>query len=224
MTDRNPLEVNGLPTGWRQRLRTIEAAAVAGIVAAVAWVYGLVRLLDGPQANASEAEFAAYFAKPDTGWDTLAVLQVIVFGTAGFLWFVGVIRSRLGAAEPKLFDTVFFGGGMLFSALIFVGSAALAAPFILADLGRVGVEPGTAAMARSFAIVVLAVFAPRVAALIVFSSSTLGLRTGALPRWLVAVGYLTGFVLLVDVTFSSPSVYIFPGWMALVSLVLLFRH
>jgi hypothetical protein len=30
--------------------------------------------------------------------------------------------------------------------------------------------------------------------------------------------------MVLNVTFYSPSVYIFPGWIAMVSLVLLFRH
>ncbi|MDJ0497405.1 MAG: hypothetical protein QNJ89_06220 [Acidimicrobiia bacterium] len=210
-------------TGWRASLRSIEAAAVAGLVAAVGWIYALVRLLDGPGVEASEEEITRYFSDPDTGWDTLFVLQVLVIATAGFLWFIGVIRNRVGTPTPKLFDTVFFGGGILVAGMIFIGSAALAAPFILADRGM-DVDPGAASMIRSYALVVLAVFAPRVAALVVFSSSTLGLRTGVLPRWMILVGYAVGVSMLLNVTFYSPSVYIFPGWIALLSLVLLFHH
>ncbi len=223
MTDPSPAESQILNSGWRRSVRSIEAAAIAGIVAAIGWVYGLVRLLDGPDVDASEAEIEQFFANPDTGWDTLIVLQVLVLATVGFLWFIGVIRTRIGEPTPKLFDTVFFGGAILFAGLIFIGSAALAAPFILADRG-LNVDPGGAAVVRGYAMVVLAVFAPRVAALVVFSSSTLGLRTGELPKWLVLAGYAVGVVMVLNVTFYSPSVYIFPGWIAMVSLVLLFRH
>ena len=224
MTDQDSADSTISFTGWRASLRSIEAAAVAGLVAAIGWVYALVRLLDGPGVDASDEEITRYFSDPDTGWDTLFVLQVLVIATAGFLWFIGVIRNRVGQAAPTLFDTVFFGGGILVAGMIFVGSAALAAPFILADRGM-DVDPGAASMIRSYALVVLAVFAPRVAALVVFSSSTLGLRTGVLPRWMIIIGYVVGFVMLLNVTFYSPSVYIFPGWIALVSLVLLFhRH
>lgn len=223
MTDRDSTGDATSFTSWRRPLRSIEAAAVAGIVAAVGWVYALVRLLDGPGVDASEAEITRFFADPDTGWDTLIVLQVLLVATAGFLWFIGVIRNRIGEPTPKLFDTVFFGGGILFAGLVLVGSAALAAPFILAD-GGANVDPGAAALIRSYALVVLAVFAPRVAALVVFSSSTLGLRTGVLPRWMILVGYVVGVAMVLNVTLYSPSVYIFPGWIALVSLVLLLRR
>lgn len=223
MTDRDSAGDSHAVDGWRKSLRSIEAAAVAGIVAAVGWIYALLRLLDGPGVDASEAEITRFYADPDTGWDTLIVLQVLVVATAGFLWFIGVIRNRVGQAGATLFDTVFFGGGILFAGLIFVGSAALAAPFILADRG-IDVDPGAASMIRSYVMVVLAVFAPRVAALVVFSSSTLGVRTGVLPRWLILVGYVVGVSMVLNVTFYSPSVYIFPGWIALVSMVLLFRR
>lgn len=136
MTEKEAVDRGQPVSGWRASLRSIEAAAVAGIVAALGWVYALVRLLEGPNVDASESEIADFFAHPNKGWDTLIILQVLVVATAGFLWFIGVIRNRIGEAAPKLFDTVFFGGGILFAAFIFVGTAALAAPFILAEHRR----------------------------------------------------------------------------------------
>lgn len=224
MTDQDPIDDVVPIAGWRNSLRSIEAAALAGMVAAGGWAYALVRLLDGPGIDASEAEIAGFYADPNTGWDTFIVLQVLFVATAGFIWFVGVIRNRTGERLPKLFDTVFFGGGVLFAGLMLLGSAALAAPFVLADRGGVEIDPGAAAITRAFAFVVLAVFAPRMAALFVFSSSTLALRTGVLPRWLSYFGYLLGVMLLLDVTFTTPIVYAFPSWIALVSIVLLFRR
>ncbi|MCP4967534.1 MAG: hypothetical protein GY926_20160 [bacterium] len=198
---------------------------MAGLVAAIGWVYALARLLDGPEVNASEAEILSYYGGGDLGRETLLILQVLFIATAGFLWFVGVIRGRIGASIPKIFDTVFFGGGILLAGLMFVGTASLTAPLILVELGDVAVDPGAAAMIRSFAFVLLGVFATRISALFVFSLSTLGLRTGVMPRWLAIVGYLLGVGLLLDVTFSSPSLYAFPVWLALVSIVLVFhRH
>jgi len=220
----NPIEESVPVSGWRKRLGSIQAAAMAGLVAAIGWVYALVRLLDGPGVDATEDEIIRFYSNPDTGWDTFFVLQVLFVATAGFLWFVGVIRGRVGIGIPKLFDTVFFGGGILLAGLMFVGSAALAAPFVLADRGAVGIDPAAAAMTRSFAMVALGVYAPRIAALFVFSSSTLGLRTGVLPRWLAVLGYVLGVLLLVDVTISTPSVFVFPAWIALVSIVLVFHR
>jgi hypothetical protein len=55
-------------------------------------------------------------------------------------------------------------------------------------------------------------------------SSTLALRTGAFPRWLVVVTYVVGVAEFVNVTLAEPTLYVFPAWIALVSVVLLVRR
>jgi hypothetical protein len=47
------------------------------------------------------------------------------FAGIAFLWFIGVVRDRLGHLEDQFFPTVFFGSGLLFLAMTFA-SAALA--------------------------------------------------------------------------------------------------
>ncbi len=48
--------------------------------------------------------------------------------------------------------------------------------------------------------------------------------TGALPRWLAWLSYLVGIGEFVNVTIARPTVYVFPAWIALVSIVLLIRR
>ena len=78
-------------------------------------------------------------------------------------------------------------------------------------------------MIRSLAAVVLSVFAPRVAALFMFSTASLGRATGALPRWLVVVTHVVGIGLLLNVSIAESGIYFMPVWMVLVSVVLLVR-
>ncbi|MDH4280055.1 MAG: hypothetical protein OEW83_18440 [Acidimicrobiia bacterium] len=213
---------NGLLSGWRRRLRSFQAAAAAGIVASVGWLVVMTRWLDAPSIEASDSEILEYYADPE-GLSGLASLQILVIATIGFLWFVGVIRGRIGDAEPKLFGTVFFGGGILLAVLMFIGSAAFAAPLVLVEETGRAVDPDTVAMSRILARIVLGVFAPRIGSLFIFSLSTLALRTEALPRWLILVSYAVGVAMFLNVTMASPNVYVFPAWMALVSVVLLFH-
>ena len=208
------------PTDWRRRLLSIRGAAVAGVVAALGWLVVLVRWLDAPKIDASDAEIREYYAAVDS-WNGLASLQILVWATIAFLWFIGVIRDKIGPVEPKLFGTVFFGGGIILAVLMFIGSAAFAAPMILVEESDRGVDPDVVAMTRTIARIVLGVFAPRIASLFIFSLSGLSLRTGAMPRWFVFVSYAIGVALFVNVTFYSPNVYVFPGWMLLASAVLL---
>lgn len=209
---------------WRRRLRSIEAAAAAGLIAAAGWGIGLTQLLSVPSLDASDSEIRRYYSNPDVGSDALWSLQVLAIATIGFLWFIAVIRGRIGTNEPKLFGTVFLGAGILLAALMFVGAAAVAAPALLVSEGNRTVDPDAAATTTSFAIILLAVFAPRVASVFVLSLSSLALRTGALPRWLIVLSYIFGVGMFINVTFSKPNVYGFPAWIALVSVVMFIRR
>ena len=56
---------------------------------------------------------------------------MVPFAGIAFLWFIGVLRDRLGEFEDRFFSTVFLGSGLLFLAMLFA-SAAVAGGIILA--------------------------------------------------------------------------------------------
>jgi len=207
---------------WRGRLASVESAAIAGIICAAGWSIGLSVLLKSPVAGASDAEIRRFYGGPDVGRDAVLALQVIIFATIAFIWFVGVVRSRLGEQEPKLVGTVFLGGAIILAGLTLVGAAVLAAPSVLVEAGGTP-DPGAAAISRALAVTVLSVFTPRVATLVMFSTAALARRARALPRWLIVLTYVVGLAEFVNVTISTPTVYVFPAWIALVSVVLLVR-
>ena len=61
------------------------------------------------------------------------VLNLLSFAGIAFLWFIAVVRDRLGALEDRFFATVFLGSGLLFIAMTFV--AATVAGGIIRVLG-----------------------------------------------------------------------------------------
>ena len=79
-------------------------------------------------------------------------------------------------------------------------------------------------MVRALAALALAVFAPRMATLIMFSTAALCRKAHALPGWAIAVSYLGGAVEFVNVTIAEPTLYVFPAWIALISVVMLLRR
>src|SRR5215213_9626658 len=105
------------------QLRTPKAAAIAGIVFSILLIaiFGLFR----SSVPANPLETGAWLAT-----DVSAVafgLNLIPFAGIAFLWFIGVLRDRLGAKEDQLFATVFIGSGLLFLAILFAAAAVLAA-------------------------------------------------------------------------------------------------
>jgi hypothetical protein len=212
------------PEERRRRFASIEAAAIAGIVCAIGWSLSLRGLMAAPDIDAPAEEVTRFYADRSNATQSLIWLQVLVFSTIAFLWFVGVVRGRLGDREPKLFGTVFFGASILLAGLLFLGASLLAAPATLVAVGDKAPDPDTASLTRAAAAVVLSVFLPRIAMLVMFSTASLGRATGALPSWLVWLTYAVGVVELVNVTISTPTIYLLPAWIAVVSVVLLVRH
>ena len=208
----------------RRRLLSIEAAAIAGIVCAIGWSLALRGLLSAPGIGATDDEVLEYYSNRSNGTAAIIWLQVLVVATIAFLWFVGVVRGRIGDREPRLFGTVFFGSSVLLAALLFVGTALLAAPAMLLTVGDRIPDPDAVALTRSAAAIVLSVFAPRIATLLMFSTASLGRATGALPKWLIWVTYIVGAYEFVNVSIDAPTVYTVPLWIAAVSIVLLVRR
>lgn len=208
----------------RRRLLSVEAAAIAGVICAVGWALSLRGLSSAPDLDAGDAEIVAWYADSSNATYAVVWLQVLVVATIAFLWFVGVVRSRLGDFEPRLFGTVYFGSSILLAALLFCGAALLAAPAILVTVGDRAPDPSSAAVSRAGALTLLSVFAPRIATLVMFSTASLARATGALPRWLIWLTYAVGVIEFVNVSVSTPTIYLVPAWVGLVSVVLLVRQ
>lgn len=68
----------------------------------------------------------------------------------------------------------------------------------------------------------MSVYAMRMAAVFTISVSTAARRTAALPRWVSYLGYLIALVLLVAAGEHRWTQLVFPSWVLLVSLVILF--
>lgn len=66
------------------------------------------------------------------------------------------------------------------------------------------------------------VYAMRMAAVFTLAVSTVGIRTSAVPRWVCYLGYLVGLTLLVAAGAYQWTQLVFPPWVLLLSLVILF--
>jgi hypothetical protein len=63
----------------------------------------------------------------------------------------------------------------------------------------------------------------RMAAVFMIVVSTIGLRLGIFPRWLVVTGYGAALVLILNVSYAASLTLVFPVWVATVSVVSLAR-
>jgi hypothetical protein len=203
-----------------QAIRTPRAAALAGIAFSALFTIGLVLVRAAVPANPNDAgQWLTDSARRDS---VLFALGLVPFAGIGFLWFVGVLRDRVGDAEDRFFATVFLGSGLLFVGMLFVTSALAAG--LVASAGEHGdslLASGSWAFGRRTIDDLMNVYALRMAAVFTLATSTILARTKLAPRWLVATGYAAAILLLLTVSFSAWIELVFPAWVLVVSLYVL---
>src|SRR4030095_9859783 len=183
-----------------QKLKTPRAAALAGILFTVLFTSTVVLLRLSVPADPADA---GTWLRERAGTVSLA-LSLLPFAGIAFLWFIGVVRDRLGHLEDQLFSTVFFGSGLLFLAMTFV-SAALAGG-VLATYALESnklVDSGMDTLIRTVMYRITSVYAIRMAGVFMISLATIWVRTRLMPRWLAFLTYALALGLLLSIT-SSP--------------------
>lgn len=156
----------------------------------------------------------------ESGGTNLKIAATIMpFSGIAFLWFMGVIRDGLGRYEDKFFSTVFIGSGMLFLAMMFVAAGVGAG----LERSHAGNDPDVATFGQMVLLAVSKTYALRMGAVFMISLATIWLKTGLMPRWLVAVSYLAAVGLLVASDITMWLTLAFPVWVLVVSLLLLAR-
>ncbi len=205
----------------RARLTTPRAAAVAGILFSVLLTASLVLIRMTIPADPHDA--GAWLAG---GLNTVLLgLNLVPFAGIAFLWFIGVVRDRLGEYEDQLFATVFLGSGLLFLAMLFA-SAAIAGGIMIAYSAEptVLMESGAYAFARAATFVILNTYAIKMAGVFMISTCTLFARTKVTPRWMAWLGYALALLLLVSISRLSWAILVFPAWIFLISIYILVEN
>lgn len=151
-----------------------------------------------------------------------AALNLVPFTGIAFLWFMAVLRSRIGLMEDRFFATVFLGSGLLFVAMLFAAAAVSGATLeTLGADGRLPAQGETFMFGRRIGYALMNVYAIKMAAVFMFVTSSIGIRTAFLPRWLAFVGFADGVVLLLAITDFAWIALLFPAWVLLVSAYIL---
>jgi len=133
-----------------------------------------------------------------------------------------VLRDRLGELEDRFFATVFLGSGLLFLAMLFA-SAAVAGGTIIAYVARREefLDSPTFTFARAVFHEIMNLYAVKMAAVFMISTSTIGVRTRFIPRWIAYLGFVCALLLLLVGRQLAWTFMVFPLWVLLVSIYIL---
>lgn len=192
------------------------AIAVSGMFFSVLFLTSLIILRIAVPADATDP--GAWLANPGLRkWIGIA-LNLFPFSGIAFLWFMGVLRNRIGELEDRFLATVFLGSGLLFVAMLFTCGAV--SQGLLGLYSAAGQLPGgseTYALGRRMAYALMATYGLKMAAVFMMVTSTIGLRTRVLSRWVTFVGFAFALVFLLSVTEIPWLATLFPCWVMLVS-------
>ena len=195
-------------------LRTPRGAAVAGVIFSVLLITALVLLRISAPANPGAS--SQWLTDSGKRAAVAVALNLVPFSGIAFLWFIGVLRDRIGDREDRFFATVFLGSGLLFVAMIFVSAAVGGALIATASSNLPG--GATLAVGRNITNGLLNVYAMRMAAVFTLTTVNIARRTKIVSRWLLIAGIACALVLLIGIGISPWVELVFPAWILAVSL------
>jgi hypothetical protein len=204
-----------------QRMRTPRAAAIAGIIFSLLFITSLVVIFVSIPPNPLGPATAVIKHLKTISFS----LNLLPFAGIAFLWFVAVVRDRLGELEDRFFSTVFLGSGLLFIAMVF--NAAAAAGGIIGVLGSGSenvIQSGAYALGRAEIAQTMHIYAMKMAGVFMITTSTISIQTRVFPQWMAVVGYVLALVLLLSVGTIEWIALVFPLWVLLISIHILTQN
>lgn len=205
-----------------EELRAPRAAGVAGLLFAVLFIASL--LLVSPPQNLGAQSVADWYTSRDIHARIIVMgLYTIPFSGIAFLWFIGVVRDRIGELEDRLFATVFLGSGLLFVAMLFSAAGIVSAMALRFDaMGSIeAIDPAQAQFMQALTASFLYVYAARAAGVFMIVTSTITMRTRTVPKWVAIVGYAIALLLLLSIRSFHLIMMLFPAWVAMLSVFIL---
>jgi hypothetical protein len=215
------METTSEPALIHQPMKTPRAAAIAGIIFSCLFVTSLVLMWIsipanplGPATDVIHHSEIISFA-----------LNLLPFAGIAFLWFIAVLRDRVGELEDRFFATAFLGSGLLLIALIFTVAATAGGIVRSLSAGSASlIQTGTYTFGRTVINVLMNIYAMKMAAVFMITTATISLKTCLFPRWMVYLSYALALVLLLGVGTIQWIPLVFPVWVFLISIHILIEN
>ncbi len=205
----------------RTNLKTPKAAAIAGMLFSLLTVAAFLLFWISVPADPQDA--GSWLSENSK---TVALgLNLIPFAGIAFLWFIGVLRDRLGELEDRFFATVFFGSGLLFVGTLFTAATVVGA-LLIAFVAQPQelINSATLHFAHAAAYTIVNVYMVKMAVVFMITTSTMTVYTRFVPRSLGLIGYGLSLLLLFGSYYVRWSFIIFPLWVFMISLSLLVHN
>ena len=107
--------------------------------------------------------------------------------------------------------------------MLFAAAAVIGAIMLVTSVSEPNelVSSATFRFSRAASYIIVNVYAIKMAAVFMISTSTIVIRTGIAPRWIAFLGFLLAVMLLIGSFFINWSIAVFPSWVFLISVYIL---
>ena len=214
-------DIEGAEEHHRSLRRAAYLTAGVGIAHALLFLLAYWLLSSAPRSAGTEAITDPYRRRL-----TLAGLYLMPFAGIAFIWFIVALRMWTSGhvrRENILLSNVQLVSGILYVGLFFAAGAAAAAAAASAEFEGAQGDPVVINELPKYAGTLVYVFAVRMAAMFVFTTTSIARSASILPRWFVVAGYAVGLFLLLSASFSRALVLVFPAWLLVLCTILLLR-
>ncbi len=176
--------------------------------------------------EATDQEIADFYSSPAGSLPSVVGLYVMPFAAIAFMWFTVALRMWEAFSvrrENLLFSNLQLVSGILYVAMLAVGAAAQGVLAASATFSNEPIDPALARQFPQYGSTILVVFAIRMAAIFVFTTSSIGRTSGVLPAWFVYIGYAAGVFMLLSATLHPALALMFPTWLLALSAIMLVK-
>lgn len=225
-TDLAATTVSDNDLSGRSLRRAAQLTAGLGVTHAALYILSYFLLQLTPGATASDVEIVRFYNSGEARRLILVGLYVMPFAGIAFLWYIVALRMWIKFSTKQiseLLSNVQLVSGIIFIGLLFTAGAASAATAASMEFMHGPVDPMMARQLPQLSSTILLVFAMRMAAMFVFTTSNIGRGAGILPKWFVMIGFAVGLFLLLSASFSKVLALVFPMWVLALSVILLLR-
>ena len=198
----------------KSRLTTPRAAAIAGILFSLLLIISIVLVrITVPENPLDSGSWLANNSRTVS-----LALNLVPFAGIAFLWFIAVIRDRLGEYEDRFFATVFLGSGLLFLAMLFASAATAGSLISVYQASEESIiDLALYNYGRTTIYQIMNIYTIKMAGVFMMVTCTLALRTGIFKRWMAFLGIGLALFLLLSVGYLYWAILVFPLWVLRIS-------
>jgi hypothetical protein len=203
------------------------ASALSGIVFAGLFVVALVLVRQAPGVAASDRVYTEFYTVGSGNVLVTVGMHIVPFAGIACLWHIGSTRTlieSLPGPATGLPHWLQLASGVVFVCMLFAGTAAVGAVALLTVFSST--PPPSPEVARTFTGAgygMVFVFGVRAAGMYMITTTTLARQRTLLPLPVAVMSYVAATFLLVTTTFHPVTLLVFPGWVLVLSVVLLLR-